>query len=445
MRAFLHFVKNEKLLPLVVSVAFFARLVYSFFIFPRIGDALYWRGVDDGYDEIARNMLGGHGFVMMPGRPENLLIPPGYAYFLAGLYSLFGVEMAEGARLWIAQAALDALTCGALYAVGALLIRDRRVGLFAAAAWALYPQMIVYSARIAPEVLFTLLFLLLFVAWHALETRGGAGRALLAGATWGALVLTKEKVILLPALLLARLAWVRLRGDAAAPAEGGAATPPRARSRASRLALESALFVVAALVVIGPWLVRGYRLTGGLVPITLRGGRALDQGMKRDIGGADTQMIDGFERFYMVGGGRNPTYDTLSVEEREEQIRNMSAREASRLETTLGEIARSPFTFLRRTAVRAAAYWYWGQPRVVLGNALINIPLVLLAIVGLWLTRRTSYAPVAALLILYMNVIHAMTVVRMRYSLPVMTLVMLLAAVAIVRLWERRQDASSRR
>ena len=58
---------------------------------------------------------------------------------------------------------------------------------------------------------------------------------------------------------------------------------------------------------------------------------------------------------------------------------------------------------------------------------------------------RTSYAPVATLLILYMNVIHAMTVVRMRYSLPVMTLVMLLAAVAVVRWWERRQDASSRR
>jgi hypothetical protein len=191
--------------------------------------------------------------------------------------------------------------------------------------------------------------------------------------------------------------------------------------------------------------VRGYRLTGGLVPITLRGGRALDQGMTRDIGGADTQMVDGFERFYMVGGGRNPTYDTLSVEEREEQIRSMSAREANRLTTTLDAIRHSPLTFLRRTAERAAAYWYWGQPRVILGNALINIPLVLLGIVGFWFARRTSYAAIAALLVLYMNAIHAMTVVRMRYSLPIMTLIMLLAALALLALWERRRGASPER
>jgi hypothetical protein len=147
----------------------------------------------------------------------------------------------------------------------------------------------------------------------------------------------------------------------------------------------------------------------------------------------------------MVGGGRNPTYDTLSVEEREEQIRSMSAREANRLTTTLDAIRHSPLTFLRRTAERAAAYWYWGQPRVILGNALINIPLVLLGIVGFWFARRTSYAAIAALLVLYMNAIHAMTVVRMRYSLPIMTLIMLLAALALLALWERRRGASPER
>jgi hypothetical protein len=44
-----------------------------------------------------------------------------------------------------------------------------------------------------------------------------------------------------------------------------------------------------------------------------------------------------------------------------------------------------------------------------------------------------------------MNAIHAMTVVRMRYSLPVMTLIMLLAALALLTLWERRRGASPER
>jgi len=418
MRRLLDCAKHERALPTVVAAAFLARLVYSFFVFPKIGDALFWRGVDDGYDEIARNLLAGHGFVMSPGRPENLLIPPGYVYFLSWLYSLFGVEIGEGARLWVAHAALDAITCGALYAIGALVLENRRAGLLAAVAWALYPQMIVYSARVAPEVLFTLLFLALFVAWLALEARGGAWRALLAGAAWGALVLTKEKVILLPVLLLARLLWVRRREPA-------------------RFLREGALFAVAALVVVGPWLYRGYALTGGFVPVTLRGGRALTEGFKKDFGGADTYMVDGFDQFYNEQGGRKPAFDSLTEEEREKQIRALREKESGRLRTTMNEIAHEPLTFLRRTAVRALAYWYWGQPRVILGNALINLPLLALGIAGIWLARQARAAAVAALLIAYMNAIHAVTVVRMRYSLPVMTLVILFASLAVCRAWSR--------
>ncbi len=426
MRRLLQFMKDERALPTVVAVAFLARLVYSFFIFPKIGDALFWRGVDDGYDEIARNLLAGHGFAMSPGRPQNLLIPPGYVYFLSGLYSLFGVEMGEGARLWIAHAALDAITCGALYAIGALILENRRAGLIAAVAWALYPQMIVYSARIAPEVLFTLVFLALYVAWVALEARGGAWRALIAGAAWGALVLTKEKVILLPALLLARLLWVR-------------------RREPMRFAREGALFAAAALVVIGPWLYRGYALTGGFVPVTLRGGRALTEGFKKDFGGADTYMVDGFDQLNNETGGHKPSFDSLTEEEREKQIHALREKESGRLRTTLNEIAHEPLTFLRRTAVRALAYWYWGQPRVIAGNAINNHPRLALGIVGLWSARHTRAAAVAALLVFYMNAIHAVTVVRMRYSLPVMTLVILFASVAACRLWERWRSARAAR
>jgi hypothetical protein len=151
-------------------------------------------------------------------------------------------------------------------------------------------------------------------------------------------------------------------------------------------------------------------------------------------------MVDGFEQAHGPATGPKPTYGVLSEEERAEQMRKLSAKESNRLRSTLDEIAGSPLTFLRRTAVRAAAYWYWGQPRVVAGNALINIPLLLLAIAGMWLARRDPNTAVAALLVLYMNAIHAVTVVRMRYSLPVMTFVILFASFAACRLWARRRE-----
>jgi 4-amino-4-deoxy-L-arabinose transferase-like glycosyltransferase len=402
-------------LPTIVAIAFLIRLAYCFLVFPRIGDALNWRGVDDGYDELARNVLDGHGYVMAPGRPGNLLTPPGYACFLSGLYAAFGAEMGEGPRLWVAQAALDALTCGILYAIGALVLGSRRTGLLAAVAWALYPQIIVYSARIAPEVLFTLLFVLLFVAWLSLEMRGGAARAALAGALWAALTLTKEKAILLPVVLLARLLWVR-------------------RWERPLFRRESAAFLLCALVLLSPWLYRGYRLTGGLVPITLRGGRALEEGYRKEFGGADTYMVDDLEKDLRRGPIPGDSLPRLTEEERLAQARRFREHESSRLSRIVSEILHSPAAFARKALVRLAAFWYWGQPRVILGNAIVNLPLLAAGVIGLRVAWGMPPASVALLLIAYMNVLHAVTVVRMRYSLPVMPLVVLFAAYALARL-----------
>lgn len=395
-------------------------------MFPRIGDEMNWRGVDDGYDELARNLLAGHGYVMAPGRPGNLMTPPGYTFLLSALYAIAGVETVEGPRLWILQSALDALTCGFIYAIGALALGDRRVGLVAALSWALYPQIVVYAARIGPEVLFTLLFALLFAAWLRLEARGGARHALLAGAVWAALTLTKEKAVLLPAVLLARLLWVRR----AAPGRG---------------AREAAAFVVAALAILAPWLYRGYALTGGFVPITLRGGRALDWGMRAEFGGADTYMVDGFSRDPRRGALPTDSFPVLTEEERRTATRGLRAHETSRTSRVLGEIAAAPLQFARKTAVRFAAYWYWGQPRVIAGNALVNLPLLALGIAGLRLAWGSAPASVALLMILYMNALHAVTVVRMRYSLPVMPFVILFAAAACVWIAGRAAAGAAKR
>ncbi|MFH1679110.1 MAG: hypothetical protein ABIH26_00530, partial [Candidatus Eisenbacteria bacterium] len=45
----------------VLLLCVLLRLVYAFAVFPVVGERLHWKGVDDGYDEIARNVLHGHG------------------------------------------------------------------------------------------------------------------------------------------------------------------------------------------------------------------------------------------------------------------------------------------------------------------------------------------------------------------------------------------------
>jgi 4-amino-4-deoxy-L-arabinose transferase-like glycosyltransferase len=412
--------RRDRALHGILIAALAIRLLYAFAVFPAIGERLHWKGVDDGYDEIARHVVSGHGFVDRPGDVPNLVTPPGYVYFLAALYEAAGVEINEGPRVRIVQPLLDTATCLLIYLVGLRLFRSRRAALLAAAAWALYPQIVVYNARVAPEVLF--IFLLTWMMYALLRYREEGRRrdAIAAGVLFGLAVLVKEKLLFFPLVLLPLVLGGRV---------------PSGRRRAGAL-----LLALSMAAVVSPWVARGYHTAGTFVPITLRSGRALNQGMNENFSGADESMVRHFNRERTRRWGELPATE----EEKVEKTRRSAREENSLIGKAIDRIASDPLTFVKAFFVKLGAFWYYGQPKVIAGNLVVQIPILLFALAGYvrgW--RRFDLLPFLALTV-YFLVIHALTIVRMRYSLPIMPETILVAAYAAAPLLRRRGEEAGR-
>jgi 4-amino-4-deoxy-L-arabinose transferase-like glycosyltransferase len=246
--------------------------------------------------------------------------------------------------------------------------------------------------------------------------RGRWSDALLVGVAWGLAALVKEKMVFFPPLILLLILW-------------------RSWER-GRKALLSALTLLAMLLTILPWVARGYQVTGGFVPITLRSGRALNQGMDESFTGADDVLVEFFQNQPEEGEEKSPPR-----ERREEEVRESARSEKSLVGKAFSRIAADPVAYLRAFVVKLGAFWYYGQPKVIVGNILVQIPILLLAIAGY--IRGWKRFPLAPFLVLtlYFLLVHALTIVRMRYSLPVMPENLLLASFFLVDLSRRRRSA----
>src|SRR5262245_43731917 len=125
---------------------------------------------DDGrvYAQMARNVLEQHVYSHDPESPFNpsLIRLPGYPFFLASIYSVFGHQNNGAVRL--VQAVIDTGTC-ALVALLAFYWqpdekRKRATALAALALAAVCPFMTIYTATILTEVLTNFLLVALLLA-----------------------------------------------------------------------------------------------------------------------------------------------------------------------------------------------------------------------------------------------------------------------------------------
>lgn len=198
------------------------------------------------YDQWAQEIAAGNWL----GHRVFYQSPP-YPYFLGVIYWLVG------RRLWfvyLVQAVLGSLDCLLIYGIGRRLF-DRKVGLIAGFAAALYKGFLFYDGLLLKTFLEVLL--LDFSLWLLLVTREKQQRrfALLAGIALGMGALARDNFLLLAPFLACWLA------AAAAPAA------PRLR-----LSLAAAFLAGAALIV-ALTAYRNFRVGQDLVLITAQGGQ----------------------------------------------------------------------------------------------------------------------------------------------------------------------------
>jgi 4-amino-4-deoxy-L-arabinose transferase-like glycosyltransferase len=226
------------------------------------------------YDVHARSIAEGHGFskTLAHGRPTAFR-PPGYPYFLGGVYRVFGVERASNPRrLHVARVAQAFVGTAVVALVGVLAAQlwGWGLGLVALALSAVYVPLITVGGAVMSEPLFDAFMLAALVA--ALAHRRSRHRyrwAVLAGAVGGLAILTRANAL----ILLLPLVWAVWD----------------VRPARSRAALGPPLALVAvALVTVTPWTIRNAVELHAFVPVSTQLGSAL-AGTYNDAVRADTQ------------------------------------------------------------------------------------------------------------------------------------------------------------
>jgi 4-amino-4-deoxy-L-arabinose transferase-like glycosyltransferase len=186
--------------------------------------------------------------------------PPGYPTFMAIVMAASGRSLLA---VKLAQCLLSAASCVLLFALGTRWF-GVRAGHLASWMCALYPNLIAYSHLLWSETLFVfeLLLLLWLLFGSADERLPSAGRSALAGLALGAAALTRGTIVYFAPLLVL---WLWLLAE-------GARGLPRAPFEQLRPALvRGAIVLGVAMATVAPWSIRSSLLHDGFVLIDTNG------------------------------------------------------------------------------------------------------------------------------------------------------------------------------
>lgn len=236
---------------LVGIVALALRLGFAAWAPERVAGDAYW------YNLYARLVAGGTGYVELDGSPV-LQWMPGWPFFLAGTYAVFGASIRTGI---IVNAFLGAATAALLVPLGTRLFRAE-VGRAAALLYAIWPGVIYFAATLMSESLFNFLLvasLLILVA--GVERPRRLAWLAVGGLVFGSASLVKAESLGLVPVLVAFLWFSRPKRSAFVPAVAVAG--------------------LACAVALAPWVVRNHHHFGNFL-LTSAGG-----GMNVHIGNHD--------------------------------------------------------------------------------------------------------------------------------------------------------------
>ncbi len=381
--------------------------VFALALLVRVGWVGYrWRTAGDGpalvfadehdYWTGARSLAAGEGLVDADGRRATRM--PLYPWLLSHF-----ADPQDGAW-WarIAQAIFAALVAPFI-ALLAWRLAGLRAAFLAGALVALDPYLVYFTGLLLTEVTFTsLLVLLLVVSWPLAlpDGRRRVWRWPMAAALFLGMAYLRPSILGLWPLWALVVAIVGRRASGGFP---GLVT--------------SLLILVAGLA---PWAWRNYRVLGEPIPLTTRLGISLYDGLGPE-----------------ADGSSNLGYTRLMEAHRLEETEwNRWFREQA-----LEALREDPWRAARLAVVKARRTWDpWPHaeeaqsPAIRLVSVAWTLPIYVFALVGLIYWRRHAGTWLLLLLpAIYLTLVHMLFVGSIRYRLPAMPFVSLLAAVGVCR------------
>jgi 4-amino-4-deoxy-L-arabinose transferase-like glycosyltransferase len=355
-----------------------------------------------------------------PGRTEGLPgptagRPPAYPVALGAVYAVD--ESRTLARL--VQAVVGTITVGLVGLVALLALRRRRVALTAMALAAVWPPFWLIGGALLSEVLFVPLTLGAVAAALRFRDRPRLRWAVLAGVLIGLAGLTRAN-----GLVLALPVAVAI-GTAA---QGAALRPVVA-------------LLAAAILTLAPWTIRNAVEFGALVPVATEDGFTL-AGTYNDVAREQERFPAAWVNWYQVPSN----LDAIDSVENDERVWNDKLRGESLAYAAdhPGYVPKVAWWNLRRLFDAAGQDWLevefasYGLPRWMARLELLAFwPVLLLALAGLALGGARAL-PRWLWLVPALLLLPILTTGYMRFRAPIDPYLVVLAAIAVVALWERR-------
>jgi hypothetical protein len=395
----------DRALLLLTGTALLVRLAFLL-LEPRcelVGDEPSWV-------EIGRRLLR-PARSWSPLESDLIFYPPVYPYFVGLIFRAFSSFRAV---LW-AQAVLGALLVPAVGRAGALAF-GRRAGLAAAAIAAIYPELLWYPAHFWSETVYLLLLWWAIERTLAADAKGSPRAAAAGGLLWGLATLTREiSLYLVPIAALWMLRPVT-PGRRAATSRPVAGSLPRA-----------VVLCLATILTIAPWTIRNAIAFRAFIPVSTMGSLNLWQG------NTTLSHLQIYEVLATVGGPveqdrycRRKAWEAIAArqpgwafEKLAEQMPEFWKAGSEALDHYLARKPCGPVPKAGQLALEAA---FVAPYLVVLG----------LALVGLARLRWTAGASLLLLLLLAYNAAHVVAYATTRFRLPVLPVVFMMAAAAVV-------------
>ncbi len=366
------------------------------------------RGDEVYYDNTARSIAAGKGYIRSDGRPTSFRTPL-ISLFIAGVYRLVGDSPATVKYL---QAVIGSAVILLLYLLGALW-SGRELGLLCAGLGAIHVSFVGVAIRLHSETLYTVLLLGFIVGYVRLWDRPTMRLALVTGVLLALATLAKPSPQALPAVILLGFLFERRRPER------------RLRRDLAAWAVLTASFVM----VIMPWSVRNYRVHGRLVLLTTETGYVLNHS------------------YYPKDGKIYGVTDITPMKLAADQIVEETAANAYLTRAIVRDILDHPVDkIIKLLPLKLAFYLSPFDWEVFGGNGTYNFTYVFLlpfGLVGIIISAQAWPRSLPLFAVLgYMVCLTLVLYGSSRLRLPIEPLLVLFAGLGLQRLWAVRRRAS---
>jgi 4-amino-4-deoxy-L-arabinose transferase-like glycosyltransferase len=388
----------------------------------------YSIGNVDNYYSLAKNISHGRGYRFTPDTTLTLMREPGYPYFLAALMHEFDDYHRAAVVANILMTALSALL---IFNLARLLSPARWVPVIAPIIYMLHPGVILAELRTGVEVPFTFLSLSFLLFLRTAVCTESIGSYMKAGIALGVTTYVRSTALLFPIFLI--FYGLLFHRD---------------WRSVLRSASRAVLVLACALLVLTPWIVRNYMLVGKFVPTASVQGVAMQVGnylcvhadgkkefVDLDYEAADVRNKLAAEQGYKFKDSEDSYYQLFYDPHDEVKFNSFLGAQVVR------QYIQSPTLFVKCASENVFNFWFQGKNRsTTMANVAVQSAYLILALAGIFLGFREMHKPTLWLMLLF--VVYTMAVyvpihAQARYSIPIMPILSILAAMPIGKLMVR--------